>query len=144
MDHRIVIGPFVGEWRFLSNFYPALIFYRGLPFATSEHLFQALKCRNKDEFEAVRTATTPGKAKNLGKVAKLVDDWNEIRIPTMAHVQLLKYEQNEELLDRLKATGSCLLEERNSWDDKFWGICTKTGVGENHLGKSLMMVRRFL
>lgn len=39
------------------------------------------------------------------------------------------------------ATGGEDLVEGNRWNDKFWGVCLKTGRGENWLGKLLMQVR---
>lgn len=45
----------------------------------------------------------------------------------------------EPLQSRLLATGNAVLEEGNTWNDKFWGkFC---GEGENHLGRILMEIR---
>ena len=35
-----------------------------------------------------------------------------------------------------------LIEERNCWNDRYWG--TVDGIGENNLGKILMSVRDIL
>lgn len=46
---------------------------------------------------------------------------------------------HSDLRKKLLATGDAELVENNTCGDVFWGICD--GVGENHLGKILMLVR---
>ena len=41
-------------------------------------------------------------------------------------------------------TGNAELLEGNTWGDTHFGVCSKTGVGENVLGKILMRVREEL
>lgn len=53
-----------------------------------------------------------------------------------------KFTQNEDLKEKLLATGNDILEEGNTWGDRVWG--TVNGVGENRLGKILMRVREEL
>jgi predicted NAD-dependent protein-ADP-ribosyltransferase YbiA (DUF1768 family) len=50
-----------------------------------------------------------------------------------------KFISGSELAERLLATGHAILEEGKWWGDQYWG--TVLGVGENWLGKLLMMVR---
>ena len=45
----------------------------------------------------------------------------------------------EPLRSQLLATEDAYLEETNHWGDTYWGVCK--GVGENMLGKILMMAR---
>jgi predicted NAD-dependent protein-ADP-ribosyltransferase YbiA (DUF1768 family) len=47
--------------------------------------------------------------------------------------------QNPELREKLLCTGKLELIEGNYWGDTYWGVCR--GVGENRLGKLLMLVR---
>ena len=42
----------------------------------------------------------------------------------------------------LLSTGNAYLEETNTWNDCFWGVCN--GEGLNNLGKSLMILRNDL
>jgi predicted NAD-dependent protein-ADP-ribosyltransferase YbiA (DUF1768 family) len=44
-----------------------------------------------------------------------------------------------EMKDKLMATGDAYLEETNTWDDVYWGVCN--GVGKNMLGRMLMYIR---
>lgn len=53
-----------------------------------------------------------------------------------------KFEQNSDLKDKLIATGDEYLEEGNTWNDTYWGVCR--GKGKNILGKILMRVREEL
>jgi len=56
----------------------------------------------------------------------------------MEMVLLLKFTQNNTLARKLlDIKGE--IEEKNSWNDTFWG--TYNGAGENHLGKLLMKIR---
>ena len=59
----------------------------------------------------------------------------------MEEIVRAKFGQNPVLADKLLATGDTLLIEGNTWGDKFWGVDTRVGQGENHLGKILMKVR---
>lgn len=49
---------------------------------------------------------------------------------------------NEDLKQKLIDTNDEYLEEGNSWNDIYWGVCK--GRGKNMLGKILMKVREEL
>jgi len=142
------ITSFSGDNRFLSNFHDAPINFNGKLWATSEHLFQALKTKDFSEIEAIRTASTPGKAKRLGRKATVMPEWDEIKQDMMLHCILFKFSQNEKLAELLIATGDKNLIEGNNWHDNFWGDCSCPkcqGIqGQNKLGGILMAVRKEL
>ncbi|NGT90448.1 NADAR family protein [Clostridium perfringens] len=50
-----------------------------------------------------------------------------------------KFKPNKELRRKLIATGDKYLEEGNTWNDTYLGVCK--GKGRNMLGKILMRVR---
>ena len=52
--------------------------------------------------------------------------------------------ENEDLKQRLLATGDKRLVEGNTWGDTFWGVDLRSGRGENQLGRILMRVREEL
>jgi len=52
--------------------------------------------------------------------------------------------QDPFLAAKLIKTYPAQLIEGNYWNDKYWGVCLKTNIGENHLGKILMQVRKEL
>lgn len=133
------IKGFSGEHRWLSNFYVASFTFIGQQWQTVEHCYQAMKCANPCEGELIRQLATPGQAKRAGRKAVLRDDWEEIKLFMMQEIVRRKFSSNPELADKLLATGDGYLEETNTWNDTFWGVCN--GVGENHLGIILMQIR---
>lgn len=158
---------------FLSNFYKHRkpLVHNGKEYATAEHLFQALKfmqdpsnVANMDLADAIRTQTTPYKAKILaggGKGsfawqkalaavyeqhikcgAKFPENWNDVRIEVMEDVVRLKFEQDKECSGRLVATGEAQLIEASPFDS-FWGE-GRSRNGQNKLGGILGRVRSVL
>lgn len=57
----------------------------------------------------------------------------------MTEVVEAKFTYNPNLKQMLLDTGDAELVEGNTWNDKYWGVCK--GVGQNKLGKILMMLR---
>jgi ribA/ribD-fused uncharacterized protein len=130
------IKTFKGNNFFLSNFYVAPVVYQGIRFENNEAAFQAAKCP-----ERMRDfcGLNPQAAKRLGRRVELRPDWESVKYDVMYQVCKAKFTQNPNLLERLLATGDAELVEGNTWGDQVWGVCK--GVGENHLGKTLMRIR---
>lgn len=137
------ITDFHGEYEFLSNFYEVSITYNSLTYGSSEAAFQAQKCMT-DEERAAFTEYRPSKSKSAGRRVKLRSDWEDVKVGIMEEIVRAKFTQNEELSQRLIDTGEKILVEGNNWGDVFWGVDTRTGKGENHLGKILMKIREEL
>ena len=135
------ISSFRGEHGFLSNFYNAPIVYEGKTYPTSEHLYQALKTLDPEEREKVRLAPDPSKAKKMGKLITVRSDWDEVKQGLMRMIVGEKFTQHPELSQKLIQTGNRPLQETNWWGDTFWGVSSKTGVGQNILGKILEDIR---
>lgn len=132
------ITRFCDEFDFLSNFYPCEISFEGLVYPTAEHAYQAAKTIHEPERIEIRDATTPGRAKRLGRNVTIRDDWNSERLQVMEVILNQKF-SNPILLQRLLATEDAQLIEGNDWGDQFWGV--SNGRGENHLGRLLMKIR---
>lgn len=132
------IEEFDGEYRFLSNFYPAPITYEGQEFPSVEHAYQAAKTFNPMHRDMVATAKYAGIAKKLGRHIDLRPDWDQVKLTIMERLLRKKFE-HAHLREMLLATGDEELIEGNYWKDTFWGVCN--GEGENHLGKLLMKIR---
>ena len=129
---------FRDEYAFLSNMYL-------LPDGKSvEHYFQALKCVNADEREAVLASASPRDAKKQGRRVKMRSDWLDVREAFMLACLRYKFSTFPHLAEMLLATGDIDLIEENWWNDKFYGVDVKTGEGLNVLGKLLMRVRKEL
>lgn len=134
-----MIDQFKNQYRFLSNFYQSKAKYDGIIYPTAEHAFQAAKTNDMDWQEKIWFAKTPTEAKRLGRKAPLREDWEDIKLIVMKEILKSKF-SNPPLAQKLLETGDQELIEGNWWGDTFWGVCK--GVGENHLGKLLMNIRK--
>jgi len=139
------IGPFEGEFRFLSNFASISVRYDGTDFATSEHAYQAAKARNKPEiYDRIASSTDPDEAKRLGRQTTLPDNWSERKRYVMLEIVTAKFSQNPEYREQLLETDEKPLVELNWWGDTYWGADIETRKGVNMLGRILMGVRSSL
>ena len=132
------IDVFSGEYRFLSNFYPARITIGDVSYPTLEHAYQALKTVDPKERHAILKQVTPAGAKRYGKKLVLRPKWDNVKIGVMFALLRLKFAEPQ-LRKKLLSTGDAELIEGNYRGDTFWGVCRD--IGENHLGKLLMKVR---
>lgn len=140
-DRVEVIREFQGQFRFLSNFYPAEVELDEVTYPTVEHAYQAAKTRDLLLRRGIRNAQRPGLAKRWGRSIRPRSDWEEVKVGIMHQLVKQKFSR-EPLKSQLLATGDAELIEGNTWGDKFWGkFC---GEGENHLGRILMEVREEL
>ena len=137
------IDSFKGENAFLSNFYDAPVCYDGITYKNSEAAFQAQKTENREDRFAFADLSARD-AKKLGRSTKLRKDWSDMRVYIMSEIVHAKFEQNPDLAEKLLATGNDALIEGNTWNDKFWGVDSRTGEGQNMLGNVLMGVRTTL
>lgn len=140
-ENMNTIKGFSGPYRFLSNFYPAIVQFDGMNFPTVEHAYQAAKFEDVAIRRSVQFCTTPAKAKHFGGSGLIRSDWSKIRYGIMHDLVMQKF-STPELSKMLLSTGNKYLEETNTWGDVYWGVCN--GVGENNLGKILMSVRHCL
>jgi N-glycosidase YbiA len=139
------IAEFQGEYRFLSNFWPAEVVYEGITYPTSEHAYQAAKTLDPEQRRKIAALKTPAEAKHTGEALQQRDDWNDVKFKVMEDVVRYKFTHHDELRQKLLATSDAVLEEGNTWNDRIWGISPpRSGDGENHLGKILMKIRREL
>lgn len=129
-----MIGPFSGEYRFLSNFWPEPA-RGGL---TNEHFFQAEKTIDPVERAFVMRAPGPTEAKKRGRMVTLRDDWDAVKDSVMLSGLRNKFYLDDTLWRALLLTGDHELVEVNHWGDRYWGV---DGHGENRLGILLMQVR---
>ncbi len=133
------IHVFSGEYRFLSNFWPALVMLDGMAFPTVEHAYQAAKTNDMIERRRISALATPGQAKRAGRELHLDSDWDGERKEAVMLDLLRQKFSIPKLREMLLATGDRDLIEGNTWGDTFWGVCR--GTGQNNLGKLLMRVR---
>lgn len=109
-----MIDSFIGDHRFLSNFYPVDVEYLGDLYPTLEHAYQAAKASKKSERTRIREAATPGEAKRMGKQITVRKDWDEVKLKVMYDLLLKKF-STPDLAILLLQTGDQLLCEGNTW-----------------------------
>ena len=79
----------------------------------------------------------------ISRQFKIKKDWDEIKLYVMDYCLLQKFNQ-EPFKSKLLDTGDEYIMEGNWWGDKFWGVCLKTNIGDNNLGKLIMQIRSSL
>jgi ribA/ribD-fused uncharacterized protein len=139
------IDSFNGQYKFLSNFYelrwPVVCEHR-LTYLTVENAYQASKSMYYNDRRAIKDLP-PHKAKTAGhQLTTLRPNWEQIKRAVMTELLLQKFINNEDCREWLLETGDALLVEGNHHGDRYWGMVN--GIGENHLGRLLMGVRKLL
>lgn len=147
------IRGFEGQHEFLSNFYICsmdmnvgdIMFH----FYSSEVAYQMFKIfknwKNPTQEELLRALAfvsdcpTPGRAKRKGRKIEIdAEYWDSVKQDVMYEILKSKF-QNAKLKEKLLKTEDAYLEETNTWNDTYWGVCD--GEGQNMLGKLLMRLR---
>jgi hypothetical protein len=136
------ILEFQGEYRWLSNFWPAPVSHDGIRYASVEHAYQAAKTLDFAKRWEISQVDSPSEVKRIGKALPLRPDWEQAKFLIMRELLVQKFVRYPDLRKKLLATGDAELVENNLWGDKIWGVCR--GVGENHLGRLLMAIRKEL
>ena len=137
------------EFSFLSNFTyfekPMVVRREGYVFSfpTNEHFYQACKFKDYEMIVLVSKHPSKGLKKFINsKKSEWREDWDEIKLGVMETGLRYKFSKhNTKLRQKLLDTKGIELVEYNYWNDVFWGVCKKTEVGENHLGKLIMKIR---
>lgn len=138
-----MINKFDGtKYSFLSNFYLAEIEYEGIVYPSSEHAYQAAKSLDVEVRKRIANCKTPGLSKKAGRRVNMRPNWDYIKRDIMLDIVRIKFKTHKELAQKLLDTGDEELIEGNTWGDTFFGVCN--GIGQNHLGKVLMIVRNEL
>ncbi len=138
------IKGFFGEYRFLSNFWPAKVFLDNIEYKNIELAYQASKWRleNRDYFLNCTGLESIDYNRNNTPNRYSENEWKTKKVEIMRDLLVQKFDkkQNPELYEKLKNTGTKYLEEMNWWEDTFWGK-NKDEIGENMLGKIIMEIR---
>lgn len=138
-----MIKEFQGEFRWLSNFAPVSVVYDGVKYRSVEHAYMAAKSNDKAWREFCKNTYKAGEVKKASRTISLRDDWEQVKIDVMRELLEQKY-NTEPYKTLLLETGGEHIQEGNMWNDKFWGVCLKTGKGNNTLGKIIMEIRNNL
>jgi ribA/ribD-fused uncharacterized protein len=137
----MAIESFQGDYRWLSNFWPADVEYEGLSYPTVEHAYQAAKFAAESGLrQEIRGHPSPGRAKRTARsfADMILPDFNDRKVNVMEGLLRQKFALPH-LRGLLEATGGEQIVEGNTWGDVFWGVCK--GKGQNRLGQLLMKIR---
>jgi ribA/ribD-fused uncharacterized protein len=135
------VVEFSGEYRFLSNFWPARVRGPGnRVYATVEHAYQAAKSLDREVWRKIAALPHAGAAKRFSRKIDVRPDWEKVRLAVMERLLRRKFAPGSELAAMLVAVDGNI-QEGNRWGDTFWGVDLRTGEGENNLGKLLMRIR---
>lgn len=149
------IGPFVGPFAFLDNYYQREFDYTvtkdlEVKCLTVEHGLAFAKFEDPEDGFPALNMLHPKHAHEYAEKYKLLwrPDWKEIEETILVRLLLEKFKQNQDLRDRLLETKPDLLMNYNKRHDNTWGICVcprcYNTEGENKLGEILMAVRTTL
>ena len=128
----------------LSNMASCPLEIEGIPFKSSEHLFQTLKFATPKSITTVYQSKSPKMtAKHWQKIdGHRREDWGQIFIDVMKFCLQQKYEQCPEFREELERTkGYNIVELQDKKNDKVssranaWGVKSK---GQNYEGANLM------
>lgn len=149
------------KYGYMSNFYKTKFTdNNGITYNCSEQYFMYQKClyfnpTNNTLLYNIINEENPKNIKRYGRQVKNFNDklWNEVKYDIMIKALLYKFNQNNDIKNKLLNTGNKNLYEASEFD-KIWGIgfsiyMLKTGIdknkfGHNLLGKALMHVRNIL
>jgi N-glycosidase YbiA len=131
------IKGFFGPYRYLSNFHPVQMTVEGIKYPSLENAYMAHKTEDIEIRKQI-AELTPNEAKKAGRILRLRPNWDKIKFDIMLMLLKKKF-STDPMRSALLSTGDKYLEETNWWGDKIWGV--SNGVGDNNLGKLLMVVR---
>lgn len=121
-----MIDRFTDEYFFLSNFFESKVTYEGITYLNNEAAFQSMKTLDENERRTF-AELEPDAAKKAGRKISLRSDWEDVKTELMYEICKAKFTQNNDLAEKLLATGDEELVEGNNWNDKIWGKSQRTG-----------------
>lgn len=138
------VGPFKGEFRWLSNMEPVELTVSGVKSRSVENFYQAMKRpSDKDYYARCISAKDGYVARRLSRTKPPGTGWERQKISVMLSLLLLKFTKNEHFKKKLVFdTDFRPIVEINTCGDTFWGYCESSGGGHNILGKLLMIIRK--
>lgn len=158
-DKCAAFNTTAGKWGIFGNFANTPLVIDGVPFKSSEHLFQTMKFKDADIVKKVYIGTTfkgferkgpKFAAKSYETQGFRREDWGAMIVDALKFCLQSKYEQSKEFRDELeRAKGYFIVEDqstrkrgKNATADT-WGALLRNGsyVGPNLLGRLLMELR---
>lgn len=143
---------FAGESAYLSNYYPCSVRMGDKNFRSAEQAFQYQKClfcEREDACVHIMQVDDPKVLSEMGNKIFTKKVWEDKKVDMLKCIAISKFDQNPELKEKLKATGSKPLYECTR--SRYWGTGWKLDApnwskssnfpGKNVFGNILMEVR---
>src|ERR1043165_7553398 len=92
----MAINFYTPKFYVFDNFSAHAIEFRGTLYPTSEHAYQAAKCTDPDDREAVRQARSPAQAKRMAQERAKDPDWDGRKVALMEEILRAKLAQHRE------------------------------------------------
>ncbi|MEU6260056.1 NADAR family protein [Streptomyces sp. NPDC047043] len=124
----------------LRNDFPAPVRYAGDTYPSVLHGYWALSAAEETDRIAVRDASTPGEAHDLGGRAPRRDDWPDVRLAVMAGLLRAKFTQHSEPAEILLGTGDARIRYTGYSESPYWRDA-RDDSGRNWTGRLLELVR---
>ena len=150
-DRACAVSKIAAEWGVFSNFAQTPLVVDGVPFDTSERVFQTMKFTDPGARRAVygKKGNPKMTAKHWQKEGFLRPDWAEYDVDAMKFCLMEKYRQSAAFRDELERTrGLYIVEDQTTFRKKSpdtWGVKPSEDgrefVGPNLLGRLLMELR---
>lgn len=138
-----MISEFKEKYRWLSNFSPVIVKFRGRNYPSVEHAYMSTKSHDKKWKDfCADPNNSAAEVKKASKDIELSDYWELEKLNVMWECLEKKFTQ-QPYKSLLLDTGNQNIQEGNYWGDEFWGVNLKTepNKGENHLGRMIMQLR---
>ena len=150
-DRACAVSRIAAEWGVFSNFARTPLVVDGVPFDTSERVFQTMKFTDPEARRAVygKKGNPKMTAKHWQKEGFLRPDWAEHDVDAMKFCLMEKYRQSEAFREELaRSQGLYIVEDQTTFQKKSpntWGVKPsedgKAFVGPNLMGRLLMELR---
>ena len=149
-EETVAFGKADQEWGILGNFGHVTVTVDGVPFRTTERLFQVMKFTDPEARRAVYLEPNPWRAKRIEArhyegTCGVRPDWGEIIVDALKFCLMTKYEQCSEFREELARTGTRFIVEKPAPHKNTYSAgLTKNGKtweGSNLMGRLLMELR---
>ena len=150
-DNTAAFCKVAQEWGILGNFARVPLVVDGVPFDSTEKLFQVMKFSDSGSRKIVYSLTGQRlkmTAKHQEKVGVVRDDWGRIFIDAMKFCLMQKYSQSEEFRKELERSKGLFIVEKQANPNRPAGAYAaklsedgKTWKGPNIMGRLLMELR---
>jgi len=129
------------DTQLLGTFIPYSFELDNALWPTVEHYYQGLKFNCKDKQALIRLATSPAKARKMGRKRhkSFRKDWQQVREIVMTRAIYIRCRTYPILAEALIETGERMLVENSNYD-YHWGT-GRDRRGNNAYGKVLMNIR---